>query len=247
VSEALAVGLAREGAISDELGGAIGGLPWGDGLTDHLAERLPITTIPTQGCQPDRNASLGLDAQLEPHVVEVGPMISAIPPRDGHDLLCRRLAAVIGAIAMEAGALRMRHAWGQPSPRSGRGGHETLEGCDVIGIARSQGPAQRIIIAMAGVDQHRCQASRYRLILENPRDHLEWLGHKAEAVQDHGVDGLARGHDPRVWLVSGGSGKDLTNAKCIEHTRDQAQMVEDLTPIGVWHGLLLSRGDSTDP
>jgi hypothetical protein len=55
-----------------------------------------------------------LDAQLEHHVVEVGPIIPAIPPRAVHDLFRRLLAAVIVTIDVEAGAIKMRKAWGKP-------------------------------------------------------------------------------------------------------------------------------------
>jgi hypothetical protein len=37
-------------------------------------------------------------------------MIPAISPRDVHDLVCRLLAAVIVAIDMDAGAIKMRNA-----------------------------------------------------------------------------------------------------------------------------------------
>jgi hypothetical protein len=60
----LAVGLTIEGAISDEIGGAIGGVQLGDVLTDDLAELLHITTITTQGFHQDRNASLGAGKEL---------------------------------------------------------------------------------------------------------------------------------------------------------------------------------------
>jgi hypothetical protein len=110
----LAVGLTIEGTISDEIGGAIGGVPLGDVLTDALAQLFHITTMTTQGFQQGRHASLILDEQLEHHVVEGGPIIPAIPPRDVHDLCCRFLTAVIVASDMDAGAIKMRNAWGKP-------------------------------------------------------------------------------------------------------------------------------------
>ena len=102
-------------------------------------------------------------------------------------------------------------------------------------------------MAMRGFDQPGCQESRGRCVRETPRDQRAWLVHTAEAVEHHRLHGIARGHDPRVWLVSGGPIHDLTHAECIEPTRDQAYMVEELTPIGGWHGLLLSRGDAPNP
>ena len=78
-------------------------------------------------------------------------------------------------------------------------------------------------------------------------DHIEWLVHKAEAVEDHRFHSIARGHDPRVWLVSGGSVNDLANAEFIENRRNKAPMVEDLTPIGRWHGVLSREEHSADP
>jgi hypothetical protein len=51
------------------------------------------------------------------------------------------------------------------------------------------------------------------------------LVHKAEAIEHHGVDGLARGHNPRFWILLGGSVNDLTDAEFIEHVRDKAKMI----------------------
>jgi hypothetical protein len=78
---------------------------------------------------------------------------------------------------------------------------------------------------MVGFDQPGCQESRYRFILEKPWDQIELLVHKAEAVEDHRFHSIARGHDPRFWLVSGGSVNDLANAEFIKHRRNKAQMV----------------------
>jgi hypothetical protein len=64
----------------------------------------------------------------------------------------------------------------------------------------------------------------------------------AEAVEAQCFHSIARGHDPRFWLVSGGSVHDLANAECIAPRRNTAQMVSDLTPVGMWHGVLRSRG-----
>jgi hypothetical protein len=74
-------------------------------------------------------------------------------------------------------------------------------------------------------DQQGSQESRERFVLEKPRPQLELLVHKAEAVEDHRFHGSTRRHNPRFWLVSGGTVNDLTNAKFIQHTRDKAQMV----------------------
>jgi hypothetical protein len=95
---------------------------------------------------------------------------------------------------------------------------------------------------MVGFDQHGCSESRYRLIREQPRDQRKLLVHQAEAVEDHRFHRIARGHDPRVWLVSGGSVNDPAHAECIEHRRNKAQMVYELPPGGMGHGVLLARG-----
>ena len=97
-----------------------------------------------------------------------------------------------------------------------------------------------------GVDQPGRQESRARCIREKPRHEIEWLVHTAEAVEHHRFDGVARAHHPRVWIVWGRSVHDLTDAECIEPARDKAKMIEDLTPIKVWPGVLLPKGDATD-
>ena len=73
---------------------------------------------------------------------------------------------------------------------------------------------------MLGFDQQGRQESRERFILEKPRHEIELLVHKAEAVEHHSCDGVARGHNPRFWLVSSGTVNDLTNAEFIEHSRE---------------------------
>jgi hypothetical protein len=64
LGELLEVGLTVEGTISNEIGGAVGGLQLGNVLLDDPAELLRITAITAQGFHQHGNASLVLDNQL---------------------------------------------------------------------------------------------------------------------------------------------------------------------------------------
>jgi hypothetical protein len=188
-----------------------------------------------------------LDHQFHQDVIAVGPLIPPRATREGHDLCAGGVVAVRAAIDMEAATIERHKLRGKAQTLGRRGRTQTLECGDTIHIERISRPAERIIMERWSVDQHGSQKSRGRFVLEKPRHQRELLVHKAEAVENHGFNSIARGHDGRFWMVSGGTVNDLTKAKFIAHPCDQAPMVEDLTPLGVWHGSLLSRGASIDP
>jgi hypothetical protein len=47
--------------------------------------------------------------------------------------------------------------------------------------------------------------------------------------------------------VPGGAVHDHAHAACLDHRRNTAQMVEDVTPVGMGPGVLLSRGAGDRP
>jgi len=239
--------LALEGAISHQSGGAVGGVPRGPRVLDELAAGWRLTAMAVQWVHAPGKPRALLDHQGPQDVLEVGPMIPTIATRAVHDLCVGGVVAGLAAIDREAGTIERHTLRGQAQTLGGRGRQPTVEGGDAISLERIERPAARIIIARLGCDQPGSQEARGRFVLEQPRHQITWWGHHAEAVADHRVNGLARGHDPRVWRASGGTVNDLTHAECIEHTRDQAHMVADWTPIGLWPGLPLSRGEAIDP
>jgi len=174
-------------------------------------------------------------------------MLPTSAARDGHALCVGGVVAVITALAREAGPLEMPHLPGTAHTLGGRGRHQTVECGNAIRLERLQSPAERVIMAMRGVDHHGRQRARGRFGLETPRHQLEVLVHPAEAGEAPRVHGIARGDEPPFWRVSGGTVHDLTKAEGLAPTRDKAQMVKDVTPIRGWHGILLSRGDLIGP
>lgn len=245
--ELLQIILTIEGTISHQRGGAGGRLHLRNGCLDDLAELGPITALAAQWWHAHGKPRVRLDHSGQHDWLAVGPMLPTIAARAVHDLCVGGIVAVVAAIDMATGAIEMREARDTPQTLGGRGRNETVECGNAIIIARISRPAEGVIMEMLRFDHQGGQESRGRFVLEQPLHPRAVLVHTAEAVQDHGFDGIARGHDPRCWLVSGRAVHDLTYAEGIEHTRDKAPMVEELTPIGVWHGVLLSRGDSTDP
>jgi len=79
-------------------------------LADDLAKVSRITTVATKRLHQDGNSGLVLDHQVEPHVVQVGSMISAVTAGEVNDLRFGRLVALVAAIDMEAGAIQMGEA-----------------------------------------------------------------------------------------------------------------------------------------
>jgi hypothetical protein len=48
---------------------------------------------------------------------------------------------------------------------------------------------------------------------------------KAEAVEHHGFDGMAGGHNPHFRVLLGGSINDFSDAKFFKHSRNQTQVI----------------------
>lgn len=144
--------MAIEGTIGDEVRRPVGGLSWRHMLADDLANVSRITTVATKRSHQHGNAGLVLDHQVEPHLVQVGSMISAVTAGNGHDLCLGRLVAMVAAIDMDAGAIQMGEAGAKPSAPRRRGCKKTVECRDAIGIERIQSPAQRVIMQMPGFD-----------------------------------------------------------------------------------------------
>ena len=117
---------------------------------DDLAEVCRITAIATERFHQEGNAGLVLDNQVQHHLVEIRPMIPAVPLGDVHDLFLGLLVAVVAAIDMKARAIEMGKGGRQPQTLGGGSGNEAVEFGDPIGIERIQRPAQGIIIEMLG-------------------------------------------------------------------------------------------------
>src|SRR2546427_3920009 len=100
--------------------------------------------------------------------------------------------------------------------------------------------------------------ARERRIVEKRRDERALLMEKAEAVEHHGLDRMAGGHNPhgRVWL--GGAIHACRDAEFCKHACDQPQVISalgavrlrrgrDVRAVRVSQSLLLYRGMVSAP
>src|SRR5262245_26597915 len=82
---------------------------------------------------------------------------------------------------------------------------------------------------------------------------VELLVNKAEAVEHHGFDRMAGGHNPHFRVLLRGSIDDFSDAEFFKHPCDQPQVISDLGAVWLrrWrdgravrgsHSLLLGRG-----
>jgi hypothetical protein len=57
------------------------------------------------------------------------------------------------------------------------------------------------------------------------RDEIELLLDKADAVEPHGFDRMAGGHNPPFRVLLGGSINDFRDVKFFKYPRDQTQVI----------------------
>src|SRR6516162_11481004 len=119
-------------------------------LTDDVAKLGAITAIATEGLHQDRNARLVLDNQLPHDLVQVWPMVAAIPAGDMYDVVLGLLVAVIAPIDMKAGAIQMGKAGRKAQALGRRRRNETVECGDAIAIERIQGSTEGIVVELVG-------------------------------------------------------------------------------------------------
>jgi len=56
-------------------------------------------------------------------------------------------------------------------------------------------------------------------------DEVELLVEKTQAVEHHGFDRMAGGHNPHSRVLLGGSINDFRDAEFFKHARDQTQVI----------------------
>src|SRR5262249_45283361 len=95
---------------------------------------------------------------------------------------------------------------------------------------RIQGTPEGVIVEMTGLNG-RGNESRERFILEEMRDEVELLVHEAQAVEDHGLDRMAGGHHTHARGLLSGVITDLSDAECVEHPCDEAEVIQDLRTV----------------
>src|SRR4030095_2815710 len=127
-------------------------------------------------------------------------MIPTIAVGDVYHLFVRSLLAVILAIDMETRRIEMAERGCQPQTCGCRGGNEAIECRHAKVIEGIEGTPEGVIIEMAGLNA-RGNEARDRFILKKMGDKVELLVDKAEAVEHHGFDRMASGHNPHFRVL----------------------------------------------
>jgi hypothetical protein len=89
------------------------------------------------------------------------------------------------------------------------------------------------------------------------RHKVELLVDEAQAVEDHGFDGMACGHQTHFRVLLGGFINDFGDTEFFKHARNKAKVISDLRAVRLRlrrdvrtvrlsHSLLLCRGDCID-
>jgi hypothetical protein len=105
-----------------------------------------------------------------------------------------------------------------------------------VGVERIQGTPERVIVEMAGFDARGDEASGW-FILKKMWHEVELLVDEAQAIEDHGLDGIACGHQAHFRVLLSGLINDLGDAEFFKHARNQAKVIYDLR--AVWLRLRL--------
>ncbi len=125
---------------------------------------------------------------------------------------------------METRPIEMGKRWDQAQPLGRRGGNEAVEGGHPRFIQGIEGTSERVIVEMAGLNA-RGNEARDRLMLEKMGDEIELLMEKAEAVEHHGFDRMAGGHNPHFRVLLRRLIKNLRDTEFFKHPCDQAQVI----------------------
>src|SRR5712692_3081533 len=109
----------------------------------------------------------------------------------------------------------------QFSPMTSRGSNDLQ---NLQPVQCIQGTPERVIVEMAGLNAWGNEA-RDRLILEKMGDEIELLIDKAEAVELHGFDRMAGGHNPHFRVLLRRLINNLRYAKLLKQPCDQSQVI----------------------
>jgi hypothetical protein len=147
-----------------------------------------------------------------------------------NNLFLRLLVAVVAPIDVKTRAIEMGKA-GRKAQALGSGrGHEAVEFGDPIGIERIQRPTEGVIVELCGSNTGRNEAVG-GFILEKPRDEVERLINKPQAIEHHRFDGFPHGEVPHFRVLLRGSVDDVAQAEFVEHASHKAEVVQHLATV----------------
>jgi hypothetical protein len=217
-----------QGTVCDEVGNAVRGLQVGHVVGNHLPDIARIAGMATAWLHQHGDARLVFHDPVEHHLIEVRAMISAVALGDMDDMGVWLLPTVGAAINMQARAIQMDNAGCSPEALGSGGRHERREFCTSVGVEGIQGAPQRVIMEVRGVNPGGNEPLGW-CVLKNHGHEITLLVHKPQSVEHHGVDGIAKGHDPLLNVLLSRSVNDLPHAKFVKHPSDEAEMIQALT------------------
>jgi len=110
LGELVQINFMRKGTVRHLRGQAVGGLQLIDRAMYHRAKVSGLTAMTTARWHQHRHTRVMHHHQCPHDVVQVRPMIPAVPPGDGHALYRGCFIAVVAPIDMNTGALDMGQA-----------------------------------------------------------------------------------------------------------------------------------------
>src|SRR5687768_11347717 len=158
---------------------------------DYLPKLAAIVRIAAEGFHQHGDTGLVFDEQLQHHLIEVRPMITAIAWGDRNDRCLWLRRTVIAPIDMEARGVEMGKPGRHAQTVRGFSRDTTIKWGDARRVKGIETTAQHIIIQGSRLKPWPHQLC-CRLVLEKARDHVEWLIHEPEAVEDQRFDGVAK-------------------------------------------------------
>jgi hypothetical protein len=211
------------GALRHQRGSAIGGVPRLDRGANRLAHGGRSTAVATARLQAQRKARLRRHDARHDDLVDVRPLIPAVPSGHRHHLCLRRLVAVVAPIDVNTRAIEMGHA-GRKAQALGSGrGHEAGAFGDPRGIERLQGPTAGGIGELGGSPTGRHEAVG-GVILAQPGDEVERVMPTPQAIAPHRVAGFPHGEVPQCRVLWRGSVAAVAQAEGVEHASHQAEV-----------------------
>jgi hypothetical protein len=234
LGQVLKIGLTREGTIGDQGGQALGGWPLMHRAPNRRAKAVGITAVATAWLHQAGDTRLMRHHQRHHDLISGRPMIPARTAGDGHDLCLGCLGAVVAPIDMNARRVEMDQAGCKPQTRGSGCRKEAVECGHPRGIEGLQGPAAGLIGELC-----RGHAGRNELVggrmVEASGAPVAGLSAKPQAIEPHGFDGFTHGKVAHFRVLLGRLIADLAHAECVEHARDKAAVVSDVTMV---HGLI---------
>ncbi len=213
-----------EGAIRHQRGGPIRRGPLGHRVFDHLAELAWITAMATEGLPQQGNARLVCDNQRQHDLLEVRAMIAPLALGDVHDRSRRLLITGVAPIDMKARTVEMGKTGCQGQPLGGGRRDQAVAFRHSVRLEGRQGSSQGIIIALCRAHAGRHQPSG-GLMVEQTGDQIQGVVDKPQPLEDHRFDGLPDGEVPHCWVLLRCLIQNVTNAACIEHASDKAEVL----------------------